>query len=70
MNELGKLMVIAGVMLIIAGAICWSGFGRHWLGRLPGDINYTRGNFSVHFPLVTCILVSLILSLIFWIFRK
>ena len=54
MNDLGKLVVCAGVALVIIGAILWSGFGRGWLGRLPGDIHYTKGNFSFYFPVVTC----------------
>jgi hypothetical protein len=72
MNDLGKLMVIAGIFLIVAGALLWSGVGRGWLGRLPGDLNYTnpKGNFSVHFPIVTCILLSIVLTLLMRILRK
>jgi len=70
MPEFGKLMVILGLFITAVGAILWSGFGRSWLGRLPGDIHYKGENFSFHFPLVTCLLVSAILSLIFWLFRK
>jgi len=70
MNELGKLLVAAGLLLAAAGALIWSGFGRGWLGRLPGDIHYTRGNFSFHFPIVTCLLASLVLTLLLWLFRR
>jgi hypothetical protein len=72
MNELGKLLVVAGVALVIVGAILWSGFGRSLLGRLPGDIHYTsvRGHFSFYFPVVTCLLLSLLLTLLLWLFRK
>lgn len=70
MNDLGKFMVVAGVMLAVAGAILWSGFGRNWLGRLPGDIHYHRGNFSFYFPIVTCVVLSVLLSLILRIFRR
>jgi len=70
MNDLGKLMVAAGVTLAVIGAILWSGIGRGWLGRLPGDIHYHRGNFSFYFPVVTCVLLSVLLSLILWLFRK
>jgi hypothetical protein len=70
MTEFGKFLVIAGLTLTIVGLLLWSGFGRGWLGRLPGDIHYTRHNFSFHFPIVTCLLVSLLLSLILWFFRK
>jgi hypothetical protein len=70
MNELGKFLVIGGLLMAAAGALLWSGVGRGWLGRLPGDIHYTRGNVSFHFPIVTCAVVSVVLSLIFWILRK
>jgi len=70
MNELGKLLVIVGLVLAAIGALLWSGYGKGWLGRLPGDIHYTRDNFSFHFPLVTCLLVSVVVTLIFWLFRK
>ena len=70
MNELGKLLVIAGLIIAAVGALLWSGIGKSWLGRLPGDIHYTKGNFSFHFPIVTCLLLSLILTVIFWLFKK
>ena len=70
MHELGKFLVIIGLLIALAGALLWSGVGKSWLGRLPGDIQYTRGNFSFHFPLVTCLLLSLILTLVLWFFRK
>jgi uncharacterized protein YybS (DUF2232 family) len=62
--------VVAGVLLIVVGTLLWAGIGKGWLGRLPGDIHYTKGNFSFHFPIVTCLLLSLILTLILWLFRK
>jgi len=67
---LGKFLVIVGLVIAVVGVLLWSGFGKGWLGRLPGDIHYTRDNFSFHFPLVTCLLVSVVLTLIFWLFRK
>jgi len=70
MNDLGKLLVVAGIVLVIAGAIIWSGVGRSWLGRLPGDVHYQRGNFSFYFPFVTCILLSIVLTILLRIFRK
>ncbi|HEX3800535.1 MAG TPA: DUF2905 domain-containing protein [Verrucomicrobiae bacterium] len=70
MNDLGKLLVITGFMLIITGVAIWSGVGRGWFGRLPGDIHYTRGNFSFHFPVITCILLSVILTILLRIFRR
>ena len=70
MNELGKQFIIAGVILILAGLVLWSGVGKNWIGRLPGDIHHTRGAFSFHFPWVTCLVLSLALSLLFWLFRR
>ena len=70
MNDLGKLMVVAGLVLTVTGLLLWSGFGRGWLGRLPGDIHYSRGNFSFYFPIVTCLLASIFLTLLLWLFRK
>jgi hypothetical protein len=70
MNDLGKLMMIAGVVLVVVGALMWSGIGRGWVGRLPGDIHYTKGNYSLHFPIVTCVVMSIILTVLLRIFRR
>lgn len=70
MNEFGKLLMIVGLMLAAVGVVLWLGVGKSWLGRLPGDINHTKDNFSFHFPIVTCILISVVLTLILWLFRK
>ena len=70
MNDLGKMLFVLGVGIAIVGLMLWTGIGRGWLGRLPGDIHYSRGNFNFHFPLVTCILGSLLLTFLLWLFRK
>ena len=70
MNELGKFLMIAGLLLVVVGVLLWSGVGRGWLGRLPGDINYAKGDFSFHFPLMTCLILSALLTLLLWLFRK
>jgi len=70
MKEFGKLLVITGLVLAAVGVLMWTGWGRGWLGRLPGDIHYTRGNFSFHFPIVTCLLLSVVLTLLMWLFRR
>jgi hypothetical protein len=70
MNDVGKYLVIAGLILAGIGALLWAGFGKGWLGRLPGDLHYDRENFSFHFPIVTCLVISALLSLIFWLLRK
>ena len=70
MNELGKTLFVLGVFLALVGLMLWVGFGKGWFGRLPGDIQYSRGNFTFYFPLVTCILLSLLITFILWLFRK
>lgn len=70
MSDMGKLLVVLGLVLVCVGLVLWSGVGKGWLGRLPGDIHYSRGNFSFHFPLVTCILLSVVLTLFMWLFRR
>jgi uncharacterized protein YybS (DUF2232 family) len=70
MNEMGKYLVIVGLLIAAVGVLLWSGVGRGWLGKLPGDINYSKGNFSFHFPIVTCLIVSVVLTLLLWLFKK
>ncbi|HYT61663.1 MAG TPA: DUF2905 domain-containing protein [Haliangiales bacterium] len=70
MNELGKMLFIFGLLMAVVGLLMWTGFGKGWLGRLPGDLHYAKGNFSFHFPLITCLLISAILTLLLWLFRK
>jgi hypothetical protein len=70
MSEFGKFLFIIGIVLAVAGLLIWSGADRGWFGRLPGDIHISRENFSFHFPIVTCLLISLILTLLLWLFRK
>jgi hypothetical protein len=69
-NEPGKLLVIIGLSIAAVGALMWMGVSRGWLGRLPGDIHYTKENFSFHFPVVTCLLLSALLTFLLWLFRK
>ena len=68
--DLGKMLVVIGAVIVAVGLVLWTGIGRGWLGRLPGDINVTRSNFSFHFPLVTCIVISAVLTLLMWLFRR
>ena len=69
MNEIGKILVIVGFALVVVGALLWMGFGK-WLGKLPGDVHYTRGDFSFHFPVVTCVVISVVLTIILWLFQR
>lgn len=70
MQDLGKILVIVGLVAVVAGAWLWSGRGFGWLGRLPGDISYQNGDFRFYFPVTTCILVSIILTLVTWFVRR
>ena len=72
MQDVGKLLFIAGIVLALAGAWLWSGRGTGWLGKLPGDISYQNqsGDFRVYFPLATCILLSIVASLLAWFWRR
>lgn len=70
MSDLARLLIIAGLVLLVLGLVLWLGPKIPWLGKLPGDISYQRGNFSFYFPLGTCIVISLILTLILYLFRK
>jgi len=67
---MGKFLVIIGLLMTAVGVLLWSGFGKGWLGRLPGDVNYSRGDFSFHFPIATCLIISVILTLLMWLFKK
>jgi hypothetical protein len=70
MRELGRMLAILGGVITIAGLALWAGFGAGWLGRLPGDIRIERGNTGFYFPIVTCIVVSIVLSLLLSLFRR
>lgn len=64
-----RFLVIVGLVLLVAGLL-WPWFSKLPWGRLPGDISIERENFSFHFPLTTSILISLLLTLILWLWRK
>jgi len=69
MRDLGRLLIVTGGLLVVAGLLL-TAFGRLGLGKLPGDFVIRRGNFTMYFPLMTSILVSLLLSLLFWALRR
>ncbi|WP_078390853.1 DUF2905 domain-containing protein [Shouchella patagoniensis] len=67
---MGKTLVIVGVVLIIIGVL-WQLLGRLIpLGRLPGDLFFKNGQVSFYFPIVTCIVISIVLSILFSLFRR
>lgn len=71
MPEIGKTLFILGLILAVVGLLLWKGgqFGIP-LGRLPGDIHVEKGNFSFHFPIVTCVLISLLATLVIWLLKR
>lgn len=69
MPEFGKILIVVGLVISGIGIALWLGIGKGWPGRLPGDLHFKGENVSFHFPIVTCILLSLILTLLlrfFW----
>ena len=70
MRDLGKFVAIIGVVITLVGLVMWSGFAPKWLGRLPGDIRIEREHSAFYFPIVTCIILSILLSLLLSIFRR
>jgi hypothetical protein len=70
MAGLGKSLIIFGIIVITIGIIVTYAGKIPWLGRLPGDIYIKRDNFTFYFPLATCIFLSIIISLIFWLLKK
>lgn len=68
-RDLGPLIVAVGVIVVLVGVLAWVG-GLSWFGRLPGDIRIERGNVRVYFPLVSMILVSIVISILWSLFRR
>jgi hypothetical protein len=69
MRDIGRLLIIAGIVLVAIG-IAVSVLPRFGIGRLPGDFVYRKGNFTFYFPLMTSILLSIALTVVFWLFRR
>jgi hypothetical protein len=64
------MLAIFGGVIALVGLALWSGVGAGWMGRLPGDIRIDRGNTGFYFPIVTCIIVSIVLTLLMSLFRR
>ncbi len=64
-----RTLIIVGLLILAAGLL-WPWLSRLGLGRLPGDIVIRRDGHTIYFPLMTSVLVSVVLTLLFWLFRK
>ena len=71
-SEVGKILVIIGILIILLGVFVWLGGGSllSWFGRLPGDIRVERPGFRLYVPLASMLLVSVLLSAVLWLVRR
>ncbi len=70
MDSLGRALILVGIVLIVLGVIFTLGPKIPWLGQLPGDITIRRGNFTLYFPLATSLVISVVLTLVLYLFRR
>jgi uncharacterized membrane protein YkgB len=70
LGALGKMLILLGVLILVIGLLLLVGEKIPWVGRLPGDIIIKKERFTFYFPLTTSILISIILTLLFTLFRK
>ena len=68
-RSVGLLVVVGGVFIVVVGLLIYAG-GLRWFGRLPGDIRYESGNVRVYIPIVSMLLVSVALTLLFSLLRR
>lgn len=69
-QDFGKTLIIIGIVILVAGIFLSSGAKLPWIGKLPGDIAIRRENFSFYFPLTTCILFSILMTVLFKFFGR
>jgi len=69
-GPLGKMLILMGIFIILIGLLLLLGEKIPWVGRLPGDIIIRKKNFTFYFPIVTSIIISIVLTLLFALFRK
>ena len=67
---MGKMLILMGIFLILLGILVTLGLKIPWIGKLPGDIIIKKEQFSFYFPLTTCIIISIILTLLFYLLKK
>jgi len=69
-DGLGKALLFFGLILVVIGAIFLLWPKIPWIGKLPGDIFFKGEKVSFYFPITTCIIISILLTLLFWLFRR
>lgn len=69
-EHIGKLLLVTGALIALVGGLLLLSQQLPWLGRLPGDILIQKRNFTFYFPLATSIIISILLTLLFWLFGK
>jgi hypothetical protein len=70
LSDLGKVLIVLGAIIAGIGVLLMVGDKIPWIGKLPGDIIIRKEKFTVYFPIVTCIILSILLTMIFSLFRK
>ncbi len=70
MGDWGKVLILVGLLLVVLGVIFSLGAKISWLGQLPGDIIFRRGNLTVYFPLATSLLISVMLTLVLYLLKR
>jgi uncharacterized protein HemY len=70
MDGIGKTLIYFGLLLVVLGLVFSYGGKIPWLGHLPGDIYIQRERFTFYFPLTTCIVISIVITLVLYLFRR
>ena len=69
-GDIGKIIIFIGLLLVVVGFVYMVGNKLPFIGKLPGDIAIERKDYSFYFPITTCIIISIMLSFILWLFNK
>jgi len=70
MHDFGKALFLLGLVLVVIGAVLWKTGGLGGIRRLPGDVFVEGKNSAFYFPIVTCVIVSVVLTLVGWLLRR
>ncbi len=70
MPALGKVLLVVGLVIAAAGLVLMFSDRIPWLGKLPGDITIEKGNFRIYAPITTCIVLSVVISLVLWVLSQ